>query len=130
MARVYLLKEEEQLIFLSAILLRHPSESQLMWIFMLVSAVFSPLSRDQRYSYTNGFVPSVVPKELGMPQAATVCTSIWKSQDFYVDTTKTLKSLSLTLPIFCPGDKLLKDLWFQSKQTYQVTHALATCSLV
>lgn len=95
MVRVYLLKEEEKLLFLSVILLRHPSESQLMWIFMLVSAVLFPLSRDPRDSYTNGFVPSIVPKELGMPQAATVCTSVCKSQAFYVDTTKTLKSLSL-----------------------------------
>lgn len=80
------------------VLLRHSSESQLMWIFMLVFAVLSPLTRDWRDLYRNGCEPSSQAKELGMPHAVTVCTSIWKSQDFSVDTTKTLKSLSLTLP--------------------------------
>lgn len=98
MIAIYLSKRNRNLFSPLWVWLRHFSKSQLMWIIMLVFAILSLLPRGQSDLYTNGFEPSTVPKELGMPDTVTLCASIWKSQDFYVDITKTLKSLSLTLP--------------------------------
>lgn len=78
MANSVFVKRGTKLIFSSM----SSDESQLMWFFIAVFAVLSPLPGEKRDLYTNGFAPSIVPKELGMPQAETVCTTMWSHRTF------------------------------------------------
>lgn len=78
MATMYLLKEKQKLIFPSM----SCDDSWLMWFFIPVFAILSPLPGEKGDLYTNGFVPSIVPKKLGIPQAETVCTTIWSYRTY------------------------------------------------
>lgn len=55
--------------------------SQLMWFFIPVFAILSSFPGEKGDLHTNGFVPSIVPKELGMSQSGTVST-IWSHRTY------------------------------------------------
>lgn len=84
---IYLLKEEKEFVF--------PSVSSIKRLQQILADVDLLGIRDL-HTHVSG--PSMAPRECGMPQAAAACTTIWNSQDFYVETIKSFKYSSTALP--------------------------------